>query len=148
MIKCVIVKDILPLYTDDVLSVESKKLIGEHLATCEECKKEFINMQSEVKIIQDCDDKKIEVLKSIKKKIFYQNIFIAILSGMFGLTWLIIVGSLFSQIENELIVMFFTILGVVFCLVGITVKKLCTYITGMMHAYDVELERRAKKEEG
>ncbi len=36
--QCEIVKDLLPLYQDDICSDSSKKLIDEHLVTCEGCK--------------------------------------------------------------------------------------------------------------
>ena len=36
--KCGIIKDLLPLYVDQVCSDESKELINEHLPECKECK--------------------------------------------------------------------------------------------------------------
>ena len=38
MTKCDIIKDLLPLYVDQVCSEDSIKLIEEHLETCEDCK--------------------------------------------------------------------------------------------------------------
>ena len=37
-ISCEIIKDLLPLYFDDVCSDDSKSLVDEHLETCNECK--------------------------------------------------------------------------------------------------------------
>ena len=38
-IPCEVIKDLLPLYVDDICSEKSKRLIEEHLAECEECYK-------------------------------------------------------------------------------------------------------------
>lgn len=40
-IDCCIITDILPLYIDDVVSAETKTLVEEHLADCENCRGEF-----------------------------------------------------------------------------------------------------------
>ena len=38
MNNCDIVKDLLPLYADDVCSGESRKAVEEHLNSCPDCK--------------------------------------------------------------------------------------------------------------
>lgn len=38
---CCLIRDLLPLYIDDVVSEETKTFIEDHLCHCEECKKEF-----------------------------------------------------------------------------------------------------------
>ena len=35
---CEIIRDLLPLYADDVCSIESKKIVENHLKNCNECK--------------------------------------------------------------------------------------------------------------
>ena len=40
-IPCNVNKDLLPLYVDDVCSEESKAIVEEHLAGCEECQDYF-----------------------------------------------------------------------------------------------------------
>lgn len=44
-IACDIIKDLLPLYVDDVCSEKTKDLIEEHLAGCEECQKYYEALQ-------------------------------------------------------------------------------------------------------
>ena len=39
-ITCEIIKDILPLYVDDVVSADTRTMVEAHLAECESCKKE------------------------------------------------------------------------------------------------------------
>jgi hypothetical protein len=65
MNKCGIVKDLLPLYADDVCSIESKKLVAEHLAECEECQKELESYQLDV-ITDNAMEK--EAVKKFRKK--------------------------------------------------------------------------------
>ena len=36
-LKCHIVRDLLPLYNDDLLSEESRAEVEQHLKTCEDC---------------------------------------------------------------------------------------------------------------
>ena len=83
MIDCATIRDLLPLYTDGVLSNESKALISGHLAKCESCKKEFINMQSEITEINKPnynDEAKIDTFKSMKRKIFKQKVIAAVIA--------------------------------------------------------------------
>ena len=81
MIDCATIRDLLPLYVDGVLSNESKALISGHLAKCEKCKQEFVDMQSEITEINKLhqnDKGKIDTLKSIKRKIFKQKVIAAV----------------------------------------------------------------------
>lgn len=71
-IDCNIVKDILPLYIDDLVSVETKLIVEEHLQSCEDCL-EYLKLMNEdtnieLKIETSEKDKNGEkVLKRIKK---------------------------------------------------------------------------------
>lgn len=47
-INCEVIRDLLPLYHDGVCSEESKKLIEEHLTSCENCREELIGMDAAV----------------------------------------------------------------------------------------------------
>lgn len=49
-IPCKVIKDLLPLYIDDVCSDESRKLIMEHLSECGDCKSELAAMQNELSV--------------------------------------------------------------------------------------------------
>lgn len=46
-VSCEIVKDLLPLYYDNVCSDDSKRMIEEHLAVCNNCKMELDKIQSD-----------------------------------------------------------------------------------------------------
>lgn len=43
-VSCEIVKDLLPLYHDGVCSNDSKTMVEEHLAYCDSCKAELLEM--------------------------------------------------------------------------------------------------------
>ena len=49
-VSCNIVKDILPLYYDDVCSSDSKRMVEEHLPECNNCKMELEKIQDEIHI--------------------------------------------------------------------------------------------------
>lgn len=66
MTNCQIIKDLIPLYEEDLLSEESKVFVEEHLKTCESCKNLITN---NVNIEKNLEHKPLEFLeKSIKKE--------------------------------------------------------------------------------
>ncbi len=69
MLKCDVIKDILPLYVDNVVSEETKKIVSEHITECESCKAELDNLSKNITntIIDDCGE--INVLKQVERKL-------------------------------------------------------------------------------
>jgi hypothetical protein len=49
-VSCEIIKDMLPLYYDEVCSGDSKKMVEEHLSKCNNCKMELENIEDEIHI--------------------------------------------------------------------------------------------------
>ena len=49
-IPCQVIRDLLPLYVDDAVSDESRKMIDEHLLSCEGCRKELERLRSGILI--------------------------------------------------------------------------------------------------
>ncbi len=80
-IPCNVNKDLLPLYVDDVCSEESKAIVEEHLAGCEECQDYFDVLQegiAEEKMKEKREEflseekmnrEAVSVIKSLKKEI-------------------------------------------------------------------------------
>ncbi len=76
-INCYLIKDLLPLYIDDMVSEETKALIKEHLVTCKECEDELsllnTTLQESPVVVTPNDD--ATMLKKIgftmKKKQFF-----------------------------------------------------------------------------
>ncbi|WP_042478445.1 zf-HC2 domain-containing protein [Bacillus ndiopicus] len=44
-VKCTIIQDLLPLYVDDVVSEDTKEMVGRHLKTCQACQKDYEQMK-------------------------------------------------------------------------------------------------------
>lgn len=69
-IKCEVVKDLLPLYVDNVLSKESRELVEEHFAICAECKDYYEKLKDvgDEPINKATDDGK-KVIQNIRRSI-------------------------------------------------------------------------------
>lgn len=65
-ISCEIIRDLLPLYHDNVCSKNSCKLVEEHLATCEQCKLELDKIDTDIKGVNNMEDAK--PIRTIAKK--------------------------------------------------------------------------------
>lgn len=55
---CDIVKDLIPLYIDGCCSMESEKLVEEHLSACKDCKKLFDEMRASPDTVEVSDPQK------------------------------------------------------------------------------------------
>lgn len=87
-INCNIIRDILPLYVDDVVGNDTKTMVEEHLELCEGCKKEVDLMKQEVYIPVD---KEVSEIKNFKKKWRNKKMIISGVSIL--LTGLVIFGA-------------------------------------------------------
>ena len=61
--KCEIIRDLMPLYLDDICSAETKKTVEEHLADCEECRKYMKQMQTELEVEKTALEDSVEEKK-------------------------------------------------------------------------------------
>lgn len=78
MMKCEIIRDLIPLYLDKVCSEDSRKLVEEHLAECSECRKYMKELETELEAVkqkkeEDLDEKRLlqegaERMKEIGRK--------------------------------------------------------------------------------
>lgn len=78
MMKCEIIRDLIPLYLDKVCSEDSRKLVEEHLEECSECRKYMKELETELEAVkqkkeEDLDEKRLlqegaERMKEIGKK--------------------------------------------------------------------------------
>lgn len=111
MMSCEIIKDLLPLYLDDVCSKESRELVEIHLQECEQCKKEagkmkttylfegsFIeeNMREEELLMSGKRNLEQQVKKDYLEKAAFIDLF------MNGLLILGFVVSIFAQIWESM----------------------------------------------
>ena len=65
--KCNLIKDILPLYAEDMVSTDTREFVDKHLEHCAECRAEFEHIRKPAEFIPDTD---IVPLKRIKKELF------------------------------------------------------------------------------
>lgn len=97
-ISCEIIQDLLPLYYDEVCSIETTKLVEDHLEYCESCRLELDRIKAEISLPQQVvaeNQKEAEAIKGLrlvwrrsKLRAFVIGILVAsLLFGMYvGLT--------------------------------------------------------------
>ena len=82
-INCAIIKDILPLYADDIVSEDTKKFVEEHLLNCHDCKKDLSLLKTDLEtpkvVITEKDD--IAFLEKLSLDIKKKRVFTAILAA-------------------------------------------------------------------
>ncbi len=70
-INCEVIKDLLPLYVEDLASSSTRMVVEEHLATCKECQKEKVSLCTEMLMPQNTD---IKAMKNISAKLFRKKV--------------------------------------------------------------------------
>lgn len=76
---CDIIKDLLPLYADDVCSEESRKAVEEHINSCPDCKAELEKLRKNVTVSPQND---ADVIKRIKKRLRIEKLVVGIISAI------------------------------------------------------------------
>lgn len=82
-ITCEVIKDLLPLYVDGVLSEDSRKLVEEHLQSCKECREYYDNLKDddiEAKQEKAAGDK--AALKRIRRKINMRKLLVGCVAAL------------------------------------------------------------------
>ena len=69
--KCNLIRDILPLYVEDMVSTDTREFVSEHLEHCEACRAELEHMGKPADFIPDAD---IVPLKRVKKELFMKRL--------------------------------------------------------------------------
>lgn len=98
-IKCTIIQDVLPLYVDEVVSQDTKDMVGEHLQHCEKCQKEYDAMKQELYI--PAENKALQ-FKEISKKWRKKKVIISITSGF--ITAMILLGAYLTVFYFETVI--------------------------------------------
>ena len=94
--ECNVIKDLLPLYVEDMVSAETARVINEHLKGCDECQKELAKLKEgaelsvlEAKPLQPSDDAKPfkKIMKRMNRQ-FYSLAYAALVFLIFlGFGW-------------------------------------------------------------
>ena len=74
---CEVIRDLIPLYVDDVCSAESKKMVENHLKNCNECKEILETIKKDEKSKNSIEK---ETMTSFYKKIKKSKIKTVIIS--------------------------------------------------------------------
>lgn len=77
---CELIKDLLPLYADEVCSEESRKAVAEHIAECSDCRSDLEKMGRHIAVEADKD---VKIIKRIKRRVWIERI---VITGIIVLT--------------------------------------------------------------
>ena len=89
---CNLIRDLLPLYCDQVCSKDSMDAVQEHISICEECKNIYIEMQQNVSMDSARYEKQqLASMQEVKKKIKKRNTIFASIGIVVGIFFIIIV---------------------------------------------------------
>lgn len=75
-ITCAIIKDLIPLYVDDICSQDTKNCVEEHTAECAECKKILEICKNAAFSGESVEKKQFDAMKKVKNKLRRQRIVI------------------------------------------------------------------------
>ena len=84
--ECKIVKDLLPSYIDDLLSIETKLYVEEHLKICKECQKSLNDMQKELEMNNEREKREVKYIKKISNKMRTLKCIILLIIVIFAIT--------------------------------------------------------------
>lgn len=96
-INCDIIKDILPLYLDDVVSNATKEMVEEHLKSCDFCREEAASLKEVVvlPVRQNLRISEARIIKNLKERFWKRKIIISAVSAVLAVA---IVFSLYSAL--------------------------------------------------
>lgn len=94
-ITCDIIRDLLPLYAEDMVSEDSKKLVDEHLCQCDPCTKQLAIMKKVQTLPMDVE---VESLKRVGNTIRRRRI-LAVLTTLLFVVTVVMSGALFLDAQ-------------------------------------------------
>ena len=86
MLKCYIVKDLLPSYVDGMLGKETKDEVEQHLKECNDCRTDYEKMKSPVKTqIPPTTNKEVDFLKKVRRKAWWTAVCLFVIGILIGI---------------------------------------------------------------
>lgn len=67
--KCSVIQDLMPSYVDEICSQDSRELVQEHVAECEQCKAKLEKLENTQIVAGDASKKQVDYLKKIRNTI-------------------------------------------------------------------------------
>ncbi len=101
MNKCNIVKDLLPLYADNICSEDSREMVAEHLSSCKECKQELEDYRYNTGIGDESEIDEIKAVADFSKKLKKRNLTKIIVSVVLSLAVIVSAGYILFVPEFE-----------------------------------------------
>lgn len=107
-VSCNVIRDLLPLYIDGVASDDSESMIKEHLASCEECSREYDRMKIElvVKESSKINQQSIEAFENFGKRIKLKRIVTALIAAL--CTAIIFICAYFAFLDRGALMEYLT----------------------------------------
>ena len=62
-VNCNIIKDILPLYVDEVVSADTRSMVSAHLENCADCRRKYEKLKSSISIPMDDNEAPLKKMK-------------------------------------------------------------------------------------
>lgn len=86
-INCNVIRDILPLYLDNVVSQDTRELVEEHLQSCESCRKEAAEAGKDVvlNVSRETRTSEARILKKLKGYFLRKRVLLALFSAVAAL---------------------------------------------------------------
>ena len=94
-IECSVVRDILPLYLDDVVSAETRDIVKEHLAECPDCREKAKGLNEELRV-PNAPDFQREEAGMLKKKLTRERLLRLVGSGLMLVLMVAVMLSLYG----------------------------------------------------
>ena len=104
-ITCDVIRDLLPLYVEQVVSEDTAELVKEHLTSCESCRRELADLQKPVALpdFQAVQKKDTEAIASLRSTLVRKRMVQSVISVLVVLTLVggAILGYLFYGRERS-----------------------------------------------
>lgn len=83
-INCNVIKDLIPLYVDDAVSLETRELVEAHIAVCPECQSELETMKKvlALPVCSDLEQEKAGFIQAIQKQLNRKKVKTALISAL------------------------------------------------------------------
>lgn len=102
---CEIIKDLLPLYCDDVCSAASKKAVEEHIKECKICRTQLdmLKKENDVSAVELKEEEtKIKFIKGVKNNFMLKKVLISVISVIVSVGVIFGVYTVCVVLENPI----------------------------------------------
>ncbi|MDE7361188.1 MAG: zf-HC2 domain-containing protein [Oscillospiraceae bacterium] len=96
---CGVIRDILPLYKDEVCSEESRGAVEEHLSECDECSEYYKELSDDREniVIPEIEDHKADSLRAVKRRINRGVRVAVIIASVLLVICIILIGAMVTM---------------------------------------------------